>query len=59
MLFGPNNQLIMVLHLASLAGRLCVRFLAPPLPPHYFKTIRQDVLQNSSQILAEEISDMN
>ncbi len=54
-LFGPNNQLMMVLHLASLAQKLGVRFLAPPLRPHYLKTKRPEVSQSSTQIPANEI----
>jgi hypothetical protein len=54
-LFGPNNQLITLLYLASLARKLGVRFLAPPLRPHHLKTARPDVSQDSAQIPAEHV----
>jgi hypothetical protein len=39
-LHGPNNQLSMVTDSAAIAHRLAVRFLAPPLAPHYARTDR-------------------
>ena len=54
-LFGPNNQLAMVLHSANVAATLGVRFLAPPLQPHRVKVSRQNVSQDSPTVPAEHL----
>ena len=45
-LYGPNNQVVMLLHCAWLAARLGARLLVPPLRSHYLKTDRAHVSQS-------------
>ena len=51
--FGPNNQLIMVLHSALMVARQGTRILIPPLRKHSLKTDRANVSQDSPSIPAD------
>ena len=54
-LFGPNNQVVMLLHAAWLAEQYGARVLMPPIRPHYLKTERANVSQDSAQMPAADV----
>jgi hypothetical protein len=49
-LYGPNNQVVMLLHCARVAARLGARLLVPPIRPHYVKTDRSNVSQKPPEL---------
>jgi hypothetical protein len=52
-LYGPNNQVVMLLHCAWLAARLAARLLLPPVRPHYLATGRANVSQRTGALAAD------
>ena len=54
-LFGPNNQIVMLLHAAWLAEKIGARILIPPIRSHYLRTDRDGVSQDPSLLPAEDV----
>ena len=54
-LFGPNNQIVILLHAAWLAEKIGARILIPPIRSHYLRVDSDGVSQDPSLLPAEDV----